>query len=235
MPTNFVNFMNRTSRLLGVAVGLLVTVLAQQSRALVVPFTEDFISGNSNWLDGSSASATWVSSDGVEGGGYITANATVVPTGGFGAIAFRGNAVSDASGDAFVGNWLTGGVATFSTYVRHNAPAELNFFARLDAGSGRAGSSVNFAVSPNTWTHLSVPIVDSTSSFQSYGAGTFSTVFNNILNIQIVLAPNDAMAGQTYSIDVDQISIVPEPSTWALVVFGFVLLGVFGNRRAKKI
>jgi hypothetical protein len=77
--------------------------------------------------------------------------------------------------------------------------------------------------------------VNSSSSFQSYGAGTFSTVFNNILNIQIVLSPNDELAGQTYFIDVDQVSIVPEPSTWALMVFGFVLLWVFGNRWAKKI
>lgn len=209
-------------------------ILAQKSQALVVPFTEDFVSGNANWLDGSSVSATWLSSGGVDDGGYITANATVAPTGGFGSTFLRGNAASDASGDAFVGNWLTGGASSFSTYIRHNAPSELNFFARLDAGSGRAASSVNFAVAPNTWTQLNIPILDSPSSFQSYGAGTFSTAFSNILNIQIVLAPDDALAGETYSIDVDKISIVPEPATWALVATGFVVLGAFGTRWSKK-
>jgi len=226
--------MNRIFRLLGVAVGLLVTVLAQQSRALVVPFTEDFISGNSNWLNGASAGATWLPSGGVEGGGYITANTTVVNT-GFGAISFRGNAASDASGDAFVGDWIAGGVNLFSTYVRHNAPTSLDVFARLDAGSGRAGSSVNFSVAPNTWTQLSVPIVDSPGSFQSYGAGTFSTVFTNIQNIQVVLAPNGDLAGQIYTLDVDQVSVVPEPGTLGLAAgAGVLLLGLRVWRNRKK-
>jgi hypothetical protein len=205
-----------------------------QASALVVPFIEDFDSGNSNWLNGASASATWLPSGGVEGGGYITANTTVVNT-GFGAISFRGNAASDASGDAFVGDWIAGGVNLFSTYVRHNAPTSLDVFARLDAGSGRAGSSVNFSVAPNTWTQLSVPIVDSPGSFQSYGAGTFSTVFTNIQNIQVVLAPNGDLAGQIYTLDVDQVSVVPEPGTLGLAAgAGVLLLGLRVWRNRKK-
>jgi hypothetical protein len=205
-----------------------------QASALVVPFMEDFESNNSNWLNGASASATWLSSGGVDGSGYITANITVINT-GFGAISFRGNAASDASGDAFVGDWLAGGVTLFTTYVRHNAPTNLDIYARLDAGSGRAGSSVNFSVAPNTWTQLSVPIVDSPSSFQSYGAGTFSTVFTNIQNIQVVLAPNADLAGQIYTLDADQISVVPEPGTLGLAAgAGLLFLGVRALRKRKK-
>jgi hypothetical protein len=96
---------------------------------------------------------------------------------------------------------------------------------------------VNFSVAPNTWTQLSVPIVDSPSSFQSYGAGTFSTVFTNIQNIQIVLAPNGDLAGQIYTIDADQISVVPEPGTLGLAAgAGLVLIGlkVWRKRRTNS-
>jgi hypothetical protein len=200
-----------------------------------LPFVEDFASNNANWLNGASASATWLSAGGVDNGGYITVNITVVNT-GFGSASFRGNGASDASGDAFVGDWLAGGVSLFTAYVRHNAPMNLNIFARLDAGSGRAGSSVDFAVAPNSWTQISIPIVDSPSSFQSYGAGTFSTVFTNIQNIQIFLSltQNSSVFGQIYTIDADQISVVPEPGTIGLAAGAWLLLiglRVFRNRK----
>jgi hypothetical protein len=226
--------MKKTASLRNVCLAALAAAFVQQSQALVVPFTEDFVSNNSNWLDGASASATWLSSGGVDDGGYITANITMVET-GFGAISFRGNAAADASGDAFVGDWLAGGITLFTTYVRHNAPTNIDIYARLDAGSGRAGSSVNFSVAPNTWAQLSVPILDSPSSFQSYGAGTFNTVFNNIQNIQLVLAPNSDLAGQIYTIDLDQVSVVPEPGTLGLAAgAGLLFLGVRALRKRKK-
>lgn len=226
--------MKITTAPLSLCLAFLAAAFVQHSQALVVPFTEDFVSDNSNWLNGASSSATWLPSGGVDGGGYITANTTVSNT-GFGAIAFRGNAAADASGDAFVGDWLAGGVTLFTTYVRHNALTSLDIFARLDAGAGRAGSSVNFSVAPNTWTQLSVPIVESPGSFQSYGAGNFTTVFTNIQNIQVVLALNSDLAGQIYTIDVDQVSVVPEPGTLGLAAgAGVLLLGLRVWRNRKK-
>jgi hypothetical protein len=227
--------MNKITKRSWLALGLFAMIGMPNSQALVVPFLEDFESGNANWLNGASASSTWLSTGGVDDGGFISASTTVVNT-GFGAISFRGNALADASGDAFVGDWLAGGVTLFTTYVRHNAPTNLNFFARLDAGSGRAGSSVNFSVAPNTWTQLSVPILDSPSSFQSYGAGTFSTVFNNIQNVQIVLSSvqDSGMFGQTYAIDADRISVVPEPGPIGLAAgAGLLLMGLKVLRKRK--
>jgi hypothetical protein len=218
-------------------------VLTISASALVVPFNEEFATGNSNWLAGNSSPATWVATGGVDGGGYISAPGTIVSS-GFGAIVFRGNATNNASGGAFVGDWLAGGVNTFNAYVRHNALADLNIFARLDSGGGRAGSSVNFLVAPNTWTLLSVPILDSASSFQSYGgaspgggvpnAAGFSSIFSGIQNIQIVVAPDSALAGQAYSFDVDGISVVPEPSTMGLVGLATALLLWGAKRRARN-
>lgn len=189
-----------------------------------LPFIEDFASNRANWLDGASANATWLPTGGVGDGGYISATGTVVAS-GFGTIVFRGNAASDASGDAFVGDWISGGVSNFSAFVRHNAPSELGIFARLDAGGGSAGSSIAFSLAPNTWNQLSLPIIDSPSSFQSYGAGTFNTVFGSIQNIQIVMSPNPSLAGQSFTIGLDKVSIVPEPGSLGLVFAGLFLVG----------
>lgn len=199
-----------------------------QTPALVVPFAEDFNSGASNWLNGSSSAPIWTASGGVDDGGFISAPGAI-SSGGFGTIVFRGNASADASADAFVGNWLTGGVSTFSAYVRHDAPVELNFYARLDAGSGRAGSSVDFSVPPGAWFQLNVPIVESPTSFLSYGAGSFATVFNGILNVQMALsATQDPItAGQTYNVSLDRVATVPEPGTVSLIVLAALGLGFF--------
>jgi len=217
---------------------LLIALIAAttSAKALIVPFTEDFSTGASNWLNGSSAAPTWSATGGVDGGGYVSASNTVVTT-GFGAIVFRGNALADASSDAFVGNWITGGVSTFSAYVYHEAPVALNFYARLDAGAGRAGSSVDFTVPRATWFQLSLPITDGSSSFQSYGAGTFATVFNNIQNVQIAMSTNQAPAvvGQTYNIGLDKVSVVPEPRTWSLLGLTACILAFLRLRRRAPL
>jgi hypothetical protein len=210
-------------------------VLTISASALVVPFNEEFATGNSNWLAGNSSPATWVATGGVDGGGYISAPGAITSA-GFGTIVFRGNNTADASGDAFVGDWLAGGVTSFSAFVRHDAPVALNIFARLDAGSGRAGSSIDFSVPGGEWFQINVPIVDSPSSFQSYGAGTFNTVFSNIQNIQLVLSSTQdpSTAGQTYTVDFDNVSVVPEPGTVGLVVFGLAGLALLQRRRARR-
>ena len=195
------------------------------AQALVVPFTEDFVAGASNWLNGTNSAPTWSATGGVDGGGYISAPGAIT-AGGFGTIVFRGNASVDASGDAFVGNWISGGVSTFSAYLSHDATVALNFYARLDAGSGRAGSTVDFSVAPGAWFQLEVPIVNSPTSFQSYGAGTFATVFNGIQNVQIALSATQdpSTAGQTYTVSLDRVATVPEPGTLGLVASGLAAI-----------
>ena len=199
--------------------------------ALIVPFTEDFTSGASNWLNGASTAPTWSAAGGVDGGGYISAPGAIT-AGGFGTIVFRGNGSADASGDAFVGDWISGGVSTFTAYVSHDAPVALNFYARLDAGSGRAGSSVDFSVAPGAWFQLEVPIVNSPTSFQSYGAGTFATVFNGIQNVQIALSATQdpSTAGQTYNVSLDRVATVPEPGTLGLVASGLAVICLLRRR-----
>ena len=204
----------------------------------VLPFTESFEVNSSGWVYGTSSAPVWSASGGVDNTAYISAPATVSGS-GFGAIVFRGNDANNASGDAFVGNWLSAGVTTFSAYVRHNADVSLNFFARFDAGAGRAGSGVNFLVNPNSWTLLQLPILNETTSFQSYGAaGTglsaFNTIFGGIQNVQIALSLDTVNAGKSVTVDLDNVSIVPEPSILGLLGVAGALLGAMHGKRARQ-
>lgn len=208
---------------------------ASPASALITPFTEDFTAGASNWLNGTNAAPTWSATGGVDGGGYISAPGAI-SAGGFGTIVFRGNGAADASGDAFVGDWITGGVSKFSAYISHDAPVALNFYARLDAGSGRAGSSVDFSVAAGAWFQLNLPIVNSPTSFQSYGAGTFATVFNGIQNVQIALSTTQdpSTAGQTYNVSLDRVATVPEPGTLGLVAAGLGALFLVRHNSLRR-
>lgn len=203
-----------------------VACFAVNSQALLVPYTEDFTAGPANWRNGTNGTPFWAPFGGVADGAYIAAQATI-DTNGFGPIVFRGNNANDASGDAFVGNWLAGGVNLFTVVVRHDAPVPLGLYVRLDAGAGNAASSNPFLVAPNQWTLLSIPIINSLGPgevFQSYGAaGTnFGLIFGSIQNVQIALSANQApqTAGQTYNIGMDRPRIIPEPGTSALLLCG---------------
>jgi len=218
---------------------LLWLALAQTGRAVsVLPFTESFEASSSGWVYGTSSAPTWSATGGVGNSGFISAPATVSGS-GFGAIVFRGNDANNASGDAFVGNWLTAGVTTFSAYVRHNADVALNFYARFDAGAGRAGSSVNFLVNPNSWTLLQLPILNEITSFQSYGAaGTgqaaFNTIFGGIQNVQIALSVDTVNAGKTVTLDLDGVSMVPEPTASVLLMAAGAALLASRRLRLKR-
>jgi len=205
----------------------------------VLPFTESFEVNSSGWVYGTSTAPIWATSGGAVGSAYISGSASVIGT-GFGTIVFRANDANNASGDAFVGNWLLAGVNTFSAYVRHNADVALNFYARFDAGAGRAGSSVNFLVNPNSWTLLQLPIVNEITSFQSYGAaGTgqaaFNTIFGGIQNVQIALAADTAHAGKTVTVDLDGVSMVPEPTASALLVAAGAALLASRRPRLRRL
>jgi hypothetical protein len=214
--------------------------LIEDGRAVssFIPFTEGFDLGSSNWLNVSSAAPTYSSTGGVANTGYIFTSGTVGAS-NFGSIVFRGNNSASASGGAFVGNWITAGVQNFQTYVWHNAPVALNFYVRFDKGSGWAADSNNFLVSPSTWTLLDIPIIDSLGgsgqAFQSYeGATGFLPIFSDIKNIQIALGSGQdaSTIGQTYTIGVDNVSIMPEPTVGWLMGVGFGVL-ILGCRKQK--
>ncbi len=226
--------MNIKSKLITASI---VLACAAQASAVTVPFNESFPTDANGWLDGSSNPATW---EDVGGEQYISSLAEIPGPGGFGSIVFRGNAADDASGDAFVGDWLSNGVGTFSLAVLHDAPSDLQFFARLNRGQGQAASSIFVDVPPNTWTTITLPVVDDASTWQSFGAGTFNGVFTGISDVQLALSStqNPSLVGQSYTIGLDNVAIanVPEPATVGLLFLGgsALLLGGLRQLRSRR-
>ena len=219
---------------------VLAVLIGDGQAVSVLPFTEGFNNGASNWLNGGSQTPNYASNGGLSNSGYISTSATIDTT-GFGPIIFRGNNSTSASDKAFVGDWLSAGVSEFSAYVWHDAPVALNFYARFDRGQGNAASSNNHLVAPSTWTLLKIPIVNSLGStwqvFQSYGAAGstgFSAIFSSINNVQIALGASQdpSTHGQTYTVGLDRVSIVPEPGTGILM--GIAAIALAQGRRNRK-
>jgi len=215
-------------------------------QALIVPFTEDFPSGASNWLNGASQAPTWSATGGVGDSAYISYTAPDFTSGSSSPfppfpppfqLMFRANSSANASGGAFVGDWLAGGVTSLSVTVRHNYDSTLHLYARL-AATGGAGASLAFndafALAPNAWTTINIPIVESDPPFVGYGSGTFSSTFSNIQILQfgLYLPANTEFTG--LRMDVASASIVPEPGTVGLVVFGLVGLVLLQRRRTLR-
>ena len=218
-----------------VALGLVQTSWAVS----VLPFTENFEVSSSSWLNGSSQVPVYSAGGGVGGTGFIFTSGTI-DTSGFGPIIFRGNNAAGASGGAFVGNWILAGVTEFRAFVWHDGPVALNFYARFDKGAGSAASSNNFLVAPSTWTQISIPILDSLGTsgqiFQSYGAAGpsgFNAIFSDIKNIQMALgaAQDPSTYGQTYTVGLDAVSVIPEPGTAWLLGLGLV----FSLARRRRV
>lgn len=208
----------------------------------VSTFTETFDTNTSNWLNAVSAAPTYNATGGVANSGYISylsPDFTSGGTGPFGAppltILFRGNNAANASGDAFVGNWIADGVQTLSVAVRHNYGSTLSLYARLDAGAGAAASlTPTFVIPSNTWTTITIPITNSNPPFLSYGAGNFNSVFSNVQNVQLGLyvPANTFMDDLRFDIDDVTVSTVPEPTSLSLIGLGLGLLAL--RRRPRR-
>lgn len=214
------------------AIGL-ATGSAATASTLTVPYTETFATGDANWRilgGGATDLPTWVQTGGPGNSNYISQQFLVPETGGgfSGPTLFRGQGSFDSSDDRFVGDWITGGVGQFSVALRHSAPAPVIFQFRFAPVANSPGAStIDHIVPSNTWTTITVPIVDSASVFQAYSQFTppnpavFSDIFGNLSNIQIGLAPlaeqDQSIRGLTWNFDLaaPSISAVPEPSAWA--------------------
>ena len=220
-------------------------LLATASPTLAVAtFTESFNSDNALWDSATrGVGATWVSSGGADGGGYITND-----------LDFSGNAHGDArsviraevnfgpppsvaSGGAFVGDWLADNVSSFSVSVRHNASVPLSYFARFADPVNFPGEfATTFTpILPNTWTEITFAINENNPQFVSFEGQSFSSVFDNIGDIQIGVSVPASLAGLddtitiTFDIDSATVTTVPEPSIALLAV-----VGLAGLSRRKR-
>jgi len=222
---------------------LIASALLATPVLAVTTFTENFTSDNADW-DGSirGNDATWVASGGPTGDGYISSTIDLSDaadgdslTGVRGEFEF-GPPPTIASGGAFVGDWISDQVVTFSAYVRHDAATPATVFVRFaDPVNFPGAIAVNFTpVFANTWTEITIAIDASNPQFVGFEGSTFESVFDSIGDIQIGLSVPTGLGGSTDPItfDVDSPSIVtvPEPST---AVLGFISALVFTLRRKR--
>jgi hypothetical protein len=207
---------------------------AAASAGSVSPFTETFEDGASNWLDSGFAPATEVATGGVDNSAYITGQTgfEFSDSGDFNVV-FRGNPGlfpgTDASDGAFIGDWISSGVTNFSFDIRHNINQPVTFFARIAADTNGAAFPGAVAVAfqpvlPGQWTTVSIDIDPNNPAFVSFSGSDFESIFSRVGFIQIGLAAPDGLLGDPslFSVDLDNVSIVPAPAGLALLVPGLI-------------
>lgn len=225
---------------LAVIAGATIATTAQA----VTTFTETFDTNASGWLNNASGAPVHSTTGGVGDSGYISYTSTFTSgaSGPFGApplqTLMRGNNAANASGDAFVGDWLAPAATVdfLTVAVRHNYTATLNFYARLDAGGGNAASlasHADFAIAPNTWTTISIPIVNNNPPFLSYGGGDFTSVFSNIQNVQLGLYVPASTTFTDFKFDIDNVGITTIPETSSVALLGVGALGLLRRKRSR--
>lgn len=236
--------MLKRMRWMEIGAGMLVAYAAIGAQAATVPFSENFDSGVSGWEDALNLPLAFGASGGSDGGGYARGtynfNGFVPGFGGSGPIVLRASAADDASGGAFLGNWLSDGVGSVSIRIRHDAPEALQFYLRIaTAANSPAGAfSSSQLVEANVWTQVTFPITPLASNCTDAGPpGACATALAAVGNLQIgTSAPiglrDDDVA---YTFDIDQVSLhpIPEPGTALFVGLGLAGLAVAGRRERR--
>jgi hypothetical protein len=215
-----------------IVVGVCALSVVGSACGSIVPFTEEFGVGVSNWRDVDGADTlAWFAAGGPDGSSYVSTTYTVPdPIPPFGAVLFRGQDSYDSSDDSFVGNWITDGVREFSFWVRHDAVTELGLFARFANPSNFPGAAgISFVpVAPNTWTEIVIPIFADSPNIILEGS-SFNDVFSNIGNVQIGASVTADMIGQTITVDLDKVSITPAPGA-----LGFLAVAGLRSRKRRR-
>jgi hypothetical protein len=145
-----------------------------------------------------------------------------------GAIVFRADPTD--SGGAFAGNWLDAGVSHVQAYLRHNFDQfPIEFYVRLTNGPAAVFFADQTVAASDDWQLVNFEISPANLTF---AGGTFNGVLSNVQNFQIgariagsVSNPGDP----TLLFDVDQVSLVPEPSTMLMAFTA--MFGALPRRR----
>jgi hypothetical protein len=217
------------SPMIVIALGVAATGFAAEVRAATVPFTETFNAGSANWFDSPGTTPlAWNVFGGPDGSpfastpfNFVNSAANDTP------VLFRAQDEFASSGGAFVGDWVTGGVTVFNASVRQNSGVPLNFFVRFASPNNFPGADNVFPISvpSGTWTSLSAALPNPGLIFE--GPFSYGQVFGNVGHVQIGVSVPQGLAGvdNSFSFDVDNVGIVPEPTSLALLLLGVSVVG----------
>lgn len=194
------------------------------------PYTETFSVDGANWRNGSSTAVDW------NAGGYASTTADLNSAGSFGLTLFRAQDGFDSSGDAFVGDYIAGGISSISFDIRQNSGQDLTFALRVATSNNFPGFAVisPTAVASGEWTTLTFDL-DYTSPFYFAEGAPGETFFNSVMtvvgNLQIsVDRPDGLSTPLNVTFDVDNFAtLVPAPGAMGLLGLG----GLVAARRRR--
>lgn len=216
---------------------IITTLAAAASVSLgsVSPFTETFESGANNWVMGSFTAPTFVASGALDGSSYISSTADLNSAGQFGLIVMRGHSEFNASGGAFAGDYLSGGIIRVSFDLRHNAGQDLGVALRVASPTNFPGLAIELPelVGSGEWVTLSFELDFSNPLLTLEGPPTldfFNSVMSAVGNLQVSIDRPDGLdTPLVVDFDLDNVSITPAPSALALISLG----GLFSARRRR--
>lgn len=219
-------------------VSLVLGIVVAPTLAATVPFMEDFSANAANWfVDFAGTTApTYSATGGPDGGSFVSSSLN------FGGLAvmdapvvLRGQDNFGSSDGAFEGDWLGGGVTELSFWVRHDSDVPVSFFARMAPVNLNFPGAIALSFVPvpgGVWTQVTFGIGLSNPAIIAED-GTLDTEFDNVGKIQIGLSVPEGLAGvdNTFTFDLDKVSIVPEPASLALLGAGTI---AFLARKRKR-
>lgn len=203
--------------------------------ASVSPFTETFADDASNWTSGDNSALSWISSGAADGSSYASSTLDLNTAGPFGLTLLRGQSNTNASNGAFVGDYLASGISTVSFDFRHNAGVDLSMALRVASPFNFPAFAVETdgPVASGEWVHVSFDLFFGNPLLTIEGAPTpeaFNQVMENIGNLQVSsFRPDGLTTPLIADFDIDNVSIVPAPSTAALLG----LMGLTATRRRR--
>jgi len=205
------------------------------AHAGVSPFTETFETGANGWIQGGFTAPTHNASGALDGSAFISSSADLNSAGPFGLTVFRGQDDFDASGDAFVGNYLTSGINRLSFDLRHNAGIDLGIALRVATSQNFPAFAVELPgpVASDEWVTLSFDLDFFNPLVTIEGAPTpqaFNEIMAAIGNLQVsVDRPDGLDTPLVVDFDLDNVSITPAPGSLALLGLG----GLAATRRRR--
>lgn len=195
------------------------------SAQLVSPFTETFDSSAENWLAGSFGPLDF------DPTGFVSTTADISAAGPFGLTLFRGHDDFDASGDAFVGDYLTSGITTISFDIRHDYTEALDIALRVASPFNSPGFAIELAegVDAGVWTTVTFELDPNNPLYTPEGPpgfGFFAGVMSDVGNLQISLTPPDGLVSETFvTFDLDNVAITPAPGAISSICVGLLAMG----------